>query len=111
MDWGDERDDDLTEGYLSGARRGDRAAFQALVERHARGLYRLAWRITGNGNDAEDVVQEAFLKAWKQLSRFDGRASFGTWLHRICTNCALDQVRARKRRQDAALPPEPGEMA
>lgn len=53
--------------------------------------------------DAEDLVQETFLKAWKQRDRFDGRASFGTWLHRICANCSLDLLRARKRRQETTV--------
>jgi len=56
--------------------------------------------MTGNQTDAEDMVQETFLKAWKQIAKFDGRASFGTWLHRICANCALDHIRASKRKQD-----------
>lgn len=60
--------------------------------------------MTSNESDAEDIVQETFLKAWKQIARFDGRAGFGTWLHRICANCALDHMRARKRSQDSATP-------
>ncbi|MCU1330771.1 MAG: polymerase, sigma-24 subunit, subfamily [Bryobacterales bacterium] len=80
---------------------GSRSEFHALVERHARPLYRLAYRMTGNETDAEDLVQETFMKAWKQRARFDGRASLGTWLHRICANCSLDLLRARKRRQEA----------
>ena len=87
------------------ARRGDRDAFRVLVDRHARALFRLAFRMTGNELDAEDIVQETFLKAWKQIARFDGRAGFGTWLHRICSNCALDHIRARKRR-DLGAPDE-----
>jgi RNA polymerase sigma-70 factor (ECF subfamily) len=79
---------------------GSRSEFHALVERHARPLYRLAYRMTGSETDAEDLVQETFLKAWKQRSKFDGRASFGTWLHRICANCSLDLLRSRKRRQE-----------
>jgi RNA polymerase sigma-70 factor (ECF subfamily) len=84
------------------ARRGDRDAFRVLVDRHARVLFRLAFRMTGNELDAEDIVQETFLKAWKQMAKFDGRAGFGTWLHRICANCALDHIRARKRRDGGA---------
>jgi RNA polymerase sigma-70 factor (ECF subfamily) len=80
------------------ARLGDTDAFRALVERHSRPLFRLAFRMTGNQQDAEDVVQESFLRAWRQLGRFDERASFGTWLYRIATNCSLDVVRSRKRR-------------
>src|SRR5580692_1723096 len=56
--------------------------------------------MTGSKTDAEDMVQETFLKAWKQIGRFDGRATFGTWLHRICANCSLDHIRARKRKQE-----------
>ena len=68
--------------------------------------------MTGNEPDAEDIVQETFLKAWKQIARFDGRAGFGTWLHRICANCALDHIRARKRTQDRTSPDEiPGQTA
>lgn len=82
------------------ARRGDRDAFRVLVERHARAVFRLAYRMTANEIDAEDIVQETFLKAWKQIGKFDGRASFATWLHRICANCSLDLIRARKRKAD-----------
>ncbi|HZL57244.1 MAG TPA: sigma-70 family RNA polymerase sigma factor [Bryobacteraceae bacterium] len=86
------------------ARRGDRDAFRVLVERHARAVFRLAYRMTGDETDAEDMVQETFLKAWKQIGKFDGRASFPTWLHRICANCSLDLIRARKRKQDLHQP-------
>ncbi|MGA8579723.1 MAG: sigma-70 family RNA polymerase sigma factor, partial [Bryobacteraceae bacterium] len=84
--------------FVTKARSGDKDAFRTLVERHGRGLFRLAFRMTGNAQDAEDVVQESFLRAWRQLDRFDERASFGTWMYRIATNCALDVVRLRKRR-------------
>jgi RNA polymerase sigma-70 factor (ECF subfamily) len=60
--------------------------------------------MTGNEQDAEDVVQESLLRAYKQLGKFDDRASFGTWLYRIATNCSLDLVRARKRRGDHLSP-------
>ena len=56
--------------------------------------------MTGNSQDAEDVVQESFLRAYRQLSKFDERASFGTWLYRIAANCSLDLVRARNRRSE-----------
>ena len=74
--------------------------FHEIVERHARPLFRLAFRITGSQVDAEDLVQETFLKAWKQREKFDGRAAFGSWLHRICANCSLDLLRSRNRRQE-----------
>ncbi|HTT65149.1 MAG TPA: sigma-70 family RNA polymerase sigma factor [Bryobacteraceae bacterium] len=80
------------------ARAGDSGAFRVLVERHSRNLFRLAYRMTGHQQDAEDVVQETFLRAYRQLSKFDERASFGTWLYRIAANCSLDLIRVRKRR-------------
>lgn len=88
------------------ARRGDRDAFRVLVERHSRSVFRLAWRMTGNEPDAEDMVQETFLKAWKQIGKFDGRASFATWLYRICANCSLDHIRMAKRKQDLSPGPD-----
>src|SRR4249920_3278347 len=84
------------------ARDGDSEAFRALVERHSRAVYRLAHRMTGSPQDAEDVVQETFLKAYRQLGRFESRANFGTWLHRIAVNCAIDLHRARQARRDQA---------
>ena len=81
------------------ARDGDSEAFRALVERHGRAVYRLAYRMTGSAHDAEDVVQETFLKAYRQLPRFESRANFGTWLHRIAVNCSIDLIRARPHRE------------
>ena len=81
------------------ARDGDSEAFRALVERHSRAVFRLAHRMTGNASDAEDVVQETFLKAYRQLSRFESRANFGTWVHRIAVNCSIDLIRARPHRE------------
>lgn len=81
------------------ARGGDPEAFRQLVERHSRNVYRLAYRMTGNCRDAEDIVQEAFLKAYRQLDRFESRASFGTWVHRIAMNCSVDLLRSRPKRE------------
>jgi RNA polymerase sigma-70 factor (ECF subfamily) len=78
-------------------RAGDESAFRALVERHGRAVFRVAFRMTGNEQDAEDVVQETFLKAYRNLARFEERARFASWLHRIAANCAYDVLRARKR--------------
>src|SRR5579884_1109394 len=78
------------------ARKGDQNAFRLLVERHSTAIFRLAYRMTSNEQDAEDVVQETFLRAYKQIARFDSRSAFGTWLYRICANCALDLIRKRK---------------
>ena len=79
-------------------RGGDDEAFRLIVERHSRAIYRSAYRITGNGADADDVVQETFLRAYRALERFDARAAFTTWLHRIAINCSLDLIDSRKRR-------------
>jgi RNA polymerase sigma-70 factor (ECF subfamily) len=83
------------------ARDGDSEAFHALVDRHSRAVYRLAYRMTGSAHDAEDVVQETFLRAYKQLGRFESRANFGTWLHRIAVNCSIDLIRSRPHREAA----------
>jgi RNA polymerase sigma-70 factor (ECF subfamily) len=79
------------------ARAGDADAFRVLVDRHSRTIFRVAYRMTGNEHDADDVVQEAFLRAFRTLDRFEERANFSTWLHRIAVNCALDLLRARGR--------------
>jgi RNA polymerase sigma-70 factor, ECF subfamily len=79
---------------------GEKDHYRHLVERHTRRVYRLAWRITGNATDAEDVVQEAFLRAYRNLDKFDRRASFLTWVLRIASNYSLDLVRSRKRQAD-----------
>jgi RNA polymerase sigma-70 factor (ECF subfamily) len=97
--------------YVTRAREGDSDAFRVLVERHSRSVFRLAFRMTGNEQDAEDVVQESMLRAYKQLGKFDQRASFGTWLYRIATNCSLDLVRSRQRRSQHHAPAFGGELA
>ena len=82
---------------------GDRDAFGLLVERHSRGVFRLAYRITGNESDAEEVVQEAFLRAFREIRRYESRASFATWVGTIAAHCALDMIRRRKRFVDPAV--------
>jgi RNA polymerase sigma-70 factor, ECF subfamily len=83
---------------IASVRNGDDDAFRLLVERHSRGLFRSAYRITGNAADADDVVQETFLRAYRAAASFDARATFTTWIHRIAINCALDLIDSRKRR-------------
>ena len=80
---------------LDRALAGDKDGFRVLVERYSHSLFRLAFRMTGNEPDAEDVVQESFLRAWRHLPNYDGRASFSTWVFRIATNCALRSIEAR----------------
>jgi RNA polymerase sigma-70 factor (ECF subfamily) len=93
---------DATEAaaVLARARQGDSDAFRALVETHSRSVFRLAFRMTGNEQDAEDVVQESFLRAYRQLGRFESRANFGTWLYRIVSNCSVDLMRSKQARHD-----------
>jgi len=86
---------------------GDPDAFRVLVERHSRRLFRLAYRMMGNEHDAEEVVQDAFLRAYRRLDQFESRANFGTWLYRICANCALDQRRKLRGESQRVEPPPP----
>ena len=83
------------------ARHGDEDAFGALVRQHSRRVFQLAFRMMRNEQDAEDVVQECFLRAYRQLGRFESRADFGTWLYRIAANCAVDMMRTRAHRLHA----------
>jgi len=101
---------DLTDAMAADeARKGDQHAFRVLVERHSQLVFRLAFRMTGNEQDAEDLVQETFLRAWKQIHRFDQRAAFGTWVYRIAANCSLDLLRARKSAREREVPSQRGE--
>jgi RNA polymerase sigma-70 factor (ECF subfamily) len=89
---------------------GDKDAYGVLVVRHSPNLLRVAFRITGNEADAEDVVQEALLRGYRKLADFDQRAQFGTWIYRIAVRCALDRIDAGRRdgrlngRMEANLP-------
>jgi RNA polymerase sigma-70 factor (ECF subfamily) len=78
---------------------GDSEAFRSLVERHSRYVFNVAYRLTASASDAEDVVQTTFLRAYQQLSRFEARADFRTWLHRITVNCSIDLIRSRRHRE------------
>jgi len=78
------------------ARTGDLKAFDLLVTRHRRAAYRIAWRMTGRHQDADDLSQEAFLRAWKGLRTFRGESSFATWLTRIVMNLASSGRLARR---------------
>lgn len=89
---------------------GERDAYRVLVERHSNYVYRLAFRMTGNPHDAEEIVQEAFLRGYQKLQQFAGNANFGTWVYRIAANYAIDRLRQRKndesRRETPSRPAE-----
>ena len=89
-------------------RAGDQAAFRELVSRHSDGLYRLAYSQLGSSADAEDVLQETLLGAFRRISAFEGRSSVKTWLIRILLNHASKFRRSRKLRRVATLPEEVG---
>jgi RNA polymerase sigma-70 factor (ECF subfamily) len=78
---------------------GDQAAYAQLVEENASAIYRLALRLMGNEADAEDVLQETFLSAFKSIDRFEGRSSLSTWLYRIASNAALMRLRRNEPEQ------------
>jgi len=77
-------------------RAGEKDAFRLLVERHSRDIFQLAYRIMGNEHDAEEVVQDTFLRCYRSLSSFESRSSFRTWIYRIATNRCYDRLRQRK---------------
>src|SRR3954449_9692698 len=92
---------------IASAQAGDERAFMALVEPYRRVLEVHAYRMLGSRHDAEDVVQETLLRAWRSLERFERRASVSTWLYRIATNACLDEIERRPRRPDQAVEPYP----
>ena len=86
---------------VEAAVRGSVASFEQLYRLHAGKVYGLCLRMTGHRETAEDCTQEAFIQAWRSLPRFESRASFGTWLHRIAVNAVLGQARRRGERVGA----------
>jgi len=82
---------------------GDKDAYGALVVRHSAKLFRVAFRITGNEADAEDVVQETFLRGYKKLESFELRSDFGTWIYRIAVRCALDRISGPRRDENSRV--------
>src|SRR5947207_9311203 len=86
---------------------GDRDAFRVLVEAHARSIFNLAYRMTGNQEDADEVVQETFLRAYKSLDRFEGKSKFSTWVYRIAVNRCLDMMEKKKITGDYTISDDP----
>src|SRR3982751_6177153 len=89
------------------ARSGNSQAFGALVRRHQRRIFRLAFHLVRTGAEAEDVTQETFVRAYQALGRFDGRSEPFTWLYRIAVNLSLNAIRARKVTRDTTPADDP----
>lgn len=88
---------------ISKAKRGDQDAFGQLVLAHQNKVYSLCVHLLGSREEAEDMAQEAFLKAWRSLDSFLGESSFSTWMHRLTTNLCLDHLRKQARRQNISV--------
>src|SRR3954465_1994254 len=81
------------------ARKGDESPYQALVEQHRTELHAHCYRMLGSVHDAEDALQDAFLRAWRGLPGFQGRSSPGSWLYKIATNAGRDALAKRPRQR------------
>jgi RNA polymerase sigma-70 factor (ECF subfamily) len=87
---------------VGSVRSGDKDAFRPLVERYSHMIFVLAYRMTNSETDAEEIVQETFLRAYRALASFEERSNFATWLYRIATNCSLDLLNRRKNQPQLA---------
>ncbi|MCQ4725160.1 sigma-70 family RNA polymerase sigma factor [Anaerotignum faecicola] len=85
------------------AQSGDSAAFGELIIRHERFVYNVVYRMLPNKEDAEDISQEVFLKVYKYLGKFDGKASFSTWVYKIAVNTCIDEIRKRKGKETLSI--------
>src|ERR671922_2547811 len=83
-------------GLVAACRDGNRDAFDVIVERHRRTVYQVCYRFVNNHEDASDLSQEAFVRAWRGLKTFKGQAALSTWLYRIAVNACLNKVSAKK---------------
>jgi len=91
------------EALVERARAKDEAAFEELVGRYEEKLYRLAMRFVRNETDAQEILQDAFLSAWRNLPSFEGRAQFGSWMYRVTVNAALMLLRSRNRHPEVTV--------
>jgi RNA polymerase sigma-70 factor, ECF subfamily len=108
--------------WVARSRRGDHQAFEELVRRYQRMIHALAFRMTGSSSDAEDIAQDTFIAAYRELDGFKGQARFSSWLYRIATNRCLNWLKGSERRtrahedwandaqQDAAREPADGSL-
>ncbi len=101
--------DDAT--LVARLRNGDEDAYERLVRTHIDRVYGVASRVLGNGSDAQDAAQEAFLAAWKGIRGFDGRSALSTWLHRIAVNTSLALLRSKSRKREVTMTDIPGDQS
>jgi RNA polymerase sigma-70 factor (ECF subfamily) len=101
-----DRSDTHDDALVLAAQGGDRAALETLLRRHQDRVHALCRRVTGSDDDALDATQEALIAVVRGIGRFDGRSSFSTWVYRVSTNAALDELRRRRRRPVPGLPEE-----
>jgi RNA polymerase sigma-70 factor (ECF subfamily) len=113
-------EDDGDDVWVQQSRQGDSAAFESLVRKHQRMIHSLTYRMTGSLSDAEDLAQEAFIRAFRQLDSYHGTAKFSTWLYRIAVNACLnwrqregrrDEIHTRWSESNEALRSEPAPQA
>ena len=91
---------------LSRSREGDEAAFRELFRRHREAVFRASFHVVKSHDEALDVVQESFLRAWRALEGFEERAGFRTWVRRIAVNLSLNRRRSKRRRPESSWPGE-----
>jgi len=99
QDWS-KYDDKLLVGF---AQEGERRAFSELVQRHQMRVYHTVFGMVGNRDDADDLAQLVFIKAFRSLHRFKGQSQFSTWLYRISINCCLDWIKSQKRKSGVKM--------
>jgi RNA polymerase sigma factor (sigma-70 family) len=92
---------------ISAARNGDRSAFESIYRRHVNRIHALCLRLCGDADLAEQLVQDAFVRAWLKLPAFRGQSGFGTWMHRLTVNLVLDRQRTRARRKRREMTMDP----
>ncbi|MTA74379.1 MAG: sigma-70 family RNA polymerase sigma factor, partial [Actinobacteria bacterium] len=95
---------DELSSLVAAAQQGDESAFELLVQATYVQTYTLAVRLTGNSEDARDVTQEAYLRAYRALPKFRGESQFSTWMYRVTANCASTQMQRRVRHRHSKLP-------
>lgn len=103
LDWGGMGLELSDERLVERFQQGDQQAFELIIERYEQKVWNLAFRLTGDQQDAYDLAQEAFIKVYRYLAQFRGQSTFSTWLYRVVTNSFYDEMRKRKRRPNIAL--------